>query len=220
MRPSSDKIRTKIWLLAFLPVVLAAVRIQYAPIAFMLLGLFFLRTEKKIEFGMVVVASVIVVGVFDAVTWGGELFHSYISYFRYHNAYQTLVASHTANHPGYQYLIWLAIASVGLGLLCVVLALRDVRRYGFLLALLIALLVLHSVPGHKEYRYIFLAIPLCLMIGADILAQFTMHASRKYLCAAVVFVVISVGGIFREVAVSRQDVPGAFWAKISSDRLH
>ncbi len=195
--PSWDKTRIKIWLLAFLPVVLAAVRIQYTPIAFMLLGLFFLRTERKIEFGMVVVASVLMVGVFDAVTWGGELFHSYISYFRYHNAYQTLVASHTANYPGYQYLIWLAIASVGLGLLCVALALRDVRRYGFLLALLIALVVLHSVPGHKEYRYIFLALPLCLMIGADIVAQFTM--SRKYLCAAVVFVVVSVGGFLERL---------------------
>ncbi|MCY3680016.1 MAG: hypothetical protein OXH16_01370 [Gemmatimonadetes bacterium] len=197
MRPSSDKIRTKIWLLAFLPVMLAALRIQYAPIAFMLLGLFFLRTEKKMAFGVVVVTSVIAVGVFDALTWGGGLFHSYISYFRYHNAYQTLVVSHIAKHPGYQYLIWLAIASVGLGLLCVVLALRDVRRYGFLLVLLIALVVLHSVPGHKEYRYIFLAIPLFLMIGADIVAQFAMN--RKYLCAAVVFVVVSVGGILERL---------------------
>ena len=213
MSPASDRNRIKIWLLAFLPVVLAAVRIQYAPIAFILLGLFFLRTEKKVAFGIVVVASVIVVGVFDAVTWGGGLFHSYISYFRYQNTYQTLVASNIANHPGYQYLIWLAIASVGLGLLCVVLALRDVRRYGFLLVLLIALLILHSVPGHKEYRYIFLAIPLYFMIGADILAQFAMHANRKYLCAAVVFVVVSVGGILERLPYQDRMYPAFFGQK-------
>ena len=213
MRPSSDKIRTKIWLLAFLPVLLAALRIQYAPIAFVLLGLFFLRTEKKVAFGIVVVASVIVVGVFDAATWGGELFHSYISYFRYQNTYQTLVASNITNHPGYQYLIWLAIASVGLGLLYVVLALRDVRRYGFLLALLVALVVLHSVPGHKEYRYIFLAIPLYFMIGADILAQLAMRASRKYLCAAVVFVVVSVGGILERLPYQDRMYPAFFGQK-------
>ena len=97
------------------------------------------------------------------------------------------------------------------GLLCVVLALRDVRRYGFLLVLLIALLILHSVPGHKEYRYIFLVIPLFLMIGADILAQLTM--SRKYLCAAVVFVVVSVGGILERLPYQDRMYPAFFGQK-------
>ena len=49
-------------------------------------------------------------------------------------------------------------------------ALRDVRRYGLLLGLIVLTLVVHSAQPHKEYRFIFAVIPLWLLIGADVTA--------------------------------------------------
>ena len=195
MRPAPDKPRGETWLAVFLLVMVVALRIQYAPVAFMLLGLFFLRTAKKIQFVIAAAVFAAGVGVFDAVTWDGGLFHSYVNYLRYHQAWQGL---DTVSYPLYQYVVWLALASMGSGLLCLALALRDVRRYGFLLGLILVALLVHSVPDHKEYRYIFLVIPLVIMIGADVLAQFAIRTGdprRLPGLAAVVFTVFSVGGI-------------------------
>ena len=56
---------------------------------------------------------------------------------------------------------------MGLVALCV-LALPDLRRYGFLLTLIALTLLIHSTQSHKEYRFIFVVIPLWLLIGADL----------------------------------------------------
>ena len=195
MRPIPDKPRGEIWLAVFLLVMVTALRIQYAPVAFILLGLFFLHTKKKMQFALVTVAFVAAVGVFDAVSWNSGFFHSYTNYLRYHQAWQGLDVAH---HPLYQHLIWLALASMGLGLLTVALSLRDVRRYGFLLGLILVALLVHSIPDHKEYRYIFLVVPLILMMGADVLAQFATRTSKpRWLLgsAAVIFTMVSLGGI-------------------------
>ena len=193
IRPMRDK--REIWLAVFLLVMVTALRIQYAPVAFILLGLVFFLTKKKTLFALAVTVFVVAVGVFDAVTWDGGFFHSYINYLRYHQAWQGLDVAH---HPFYQHLVWLALASMGLVLLGLVLSLVDVRRYGFLLGLVLVTLLVHSVPDHKEYRYVFFVIPLILMIGADVLARVATRISTpRWLLGsvAVIFAMVSLGGV-------------------------
>ena len=199
IRSTPDKPRREIWLAVFLLVMVTALRIQYAPVTFVLLGLFFFRTKEKTQFALAVTVFVVAVGVFDAVTWNSGLFHSYINYLRYHQAWQGLDVGH---HPLYQHLVWLALASMGLVLLSLTLSLMDVRRYGFLLGLVMVTLLVHSLPDHKEYRYIFLVIPLILMIGADVLARFaTRIGNPRWLLGsvAVIFTMVSLGGVLENL---------------------
>ena len=73
--------------------------------------------------------------------------------------------------PVYQLPWWLMLAGGGLSVLCLAGALRSPRRYGLLLGLIALVLVTHSVPAHKEYRFIFAVIPLWLLLGADLAAR-------------------------------------------------
>ena len=66
---------------------------------------------------------------------------------------------------------------MGLVALCV-LALPDLRRYGFLMALIALTLLIHSAQSHKEYRFIFVVIPLWLLISADFVVWFASRASK------------------------------------------
>ena len=82
VRSAVDRAGT-VYLMALVAVLMAAVRLQYAPIALLLLGVFFLRTEKKVHLAVAAVAFLLAVGVFDAMTWDGGLFHSYVTNIRF-----------------------------------------------------------------------------------------------------------------------------------------
>ena len=178
-------------------VLTAAVRLQYAPIALLLLGVFFFRTEKKVPLAVAAGVFLLAVGVFDAMTWDGGLFHSYIANIRFNLIVDQGRAGET---PGYQFLWWLLLASVGLGALSMVIALRDLRRYGFLLAMVGLVLLIHSVSAHKEYRFVFAVVPLWLVIGADVVARFGV---RVWGLTGVLFAAVSIGGVLN--ALPSQD---------------
>ncbi len=173
VRPASDKLRV-VLAVAVLAVLVAAIRVQYAPLALIVLGLFFLRTEKKMQLALAAVTVFVAVGVFDAITWDGGLFHSYIVNIRVNLVLGDLRAGES---PAWQFLYWLLIASMGLVALCV-LALPDLRRYGLLLTLIALTLLIHSAQSHKEYRFIFVVIPLWLLISADFVVWFASRASE------------------------------------------
>ena len=67
VRPAADR-----------PVLVTAIRMHYAPAALILLGLFFLRSGRKLMLVLAVGALIVGVGVFDAATWNGGLLHSYV----------------------------------------------------------------------------------------------------------------------------------------------
>ncbi len=180
-----------VWLMALVAVLAAAIRVQYAPIALLLLGVFFLRTEKKVQLLVAAGAFLLAVGVFDAMTWDGGLFHSYVANIRFNLIFDQ---GRAGESPGYQFLWWLLLASVGLGALCVVVALRDVRRYGFVLAMVALVLLIHSVQAHKEYRFVFAVVPLWLLLGADVVARFGGHV-RVWGLVGGLFAAISIGGV-------------------------
>ena len=198
VRSSVDRVRM-VWVMALVAVLTAAVRLQYAPIALLLLGVFFLRTEKKIQLVVASIAFLLAVGVFDAKTWDGGLFHSYITNIRFNLVVDEGRAGET---PGYQFLWWLVLASVGLSALCMVIALRDLRRYGFVLAMVGLVLLIHSVQAHKEYRFVFAVIPLWLVIGADVVARASGN-TRVWVLVGGLFAAVSLGGILN--ALPSQD---------------
>ena len=199
VRSAPDKLRV-VLTVAVLAVLVAAVRVQYAPLALLVLGLFFLRTEKKMQLALAAVTVFVAVGIFDVITWDGGLFHSYVVNIRVNLALGDLRAGES---PAWQFLYWLLIASMGLVALCV-LALPDLRRYGFLLMLIALMLLIHSAQSHKEYRFIFVVIPLWLLISADFVVWFASRASAgrsrmllgpTSLVLAASFAAVSLAGI-------------------------
>jgi len=209
-RPSVDNART-VWTAAFLACLTAAIRLQYAPLALVLLGVVFLRTEKRIQLTLAAAGIAFAFGLFDAVTWDGGLFHSYLTNLRFNLIMGPMRAGES---PAYQFLSWLAIAGLGLSLLCLAAALRRVRRYGILLALVALVLLLHSLQAHKEYRFIFAVIPLWLLVGADLAARLAARGegSRRLAGLATAgFAAVSLAGILN--ALPYQDRVYRAWSK-------
>ena len=166
-RPALDNTRV-LGHAALLAVLVAAIRLQYAPLALALLGIVFLRTGKKLPLALMASMLFLAVGVFDALTWNSGLFHSYLTNLRFNLIIGEMRGGES---PAHQFLWWLTLAGGGLGVLCLALALGSWRRYGLLLALSVLLLLTHSLQAHKEYRFIFAIIPLWLLIGADLLVR-------------------------------------------------
>ncbi|MDE2667808.1 MAG: hypothetical protein OXI69_16820 [Acidobacteriota bacterium] len=194
VRPSVEDART-VWTAAFLACITAAIRLQYAPIALLLLGIVFLRTGKRMQLILAGAGFTAAFGLLDAVTWDGGLFHSYVTNIRYN---LILGSMRTGESPAYQYLIWLTLSGLGLSVLCVAAAFRHLRRYGFLLGLIALVLLVHSLQAHKEYRFIFAVIPLWLLTGADLTAGLAVDGNklrRLAGLAAAGFAALSLAGI-------------------------
>ena len=81
--------------------------------------------------------------------------------------------------PPYPYLWWLTLGGGGLSVLSLALALVVPRRYGLLLALIAIALLAHSLQAHKEYRFVFVVIPLWLLTGADLATRAVAWASAR-----------------------------------------
>ena len=197
VRPSPSRPRV-VWSVAFFAVLAAAVRIQYAPLPLALLGLFLLRLEKGAKAQLALAAGVffLAVGVFDAVTWDAGLFHSFRSYLAFNLTVDREAAG--AARPVHEYFWWLLFTGGGLSALGIAAALRDPRRYGFLLLLIALLLFTHSAQAHKDYRYVFAFMPLWLLVGAGVVAQLAARTGRPiqvYGLAGAVFATVSLAGI-------------------------
>ena len=209
-RPSLDD-RRAVWTAAFLAVLTAAIRLHYAPLALVLLGVVFLRTGKKIQLTLASAGFTLAFGLFDAVTWDGGLFHSYVTNIRFNLILGPMRAGESS---AWQFLLWLTLASLGLIVLCLAAALRHLRRYGLLLGLIALVLLAHSVQAHKEYRFIFAVIPLWLLIGADLAARLAAQGDgpRRFAGFATAgFAAVSWAGILN--GLPYQDRVYRAWSK-------
>ena len=205
VRPAVDR-RRVVWQAAMLAVLAVAIRLQYALPALLLLGIVFLRIQRKLLLVLAATGLLLAVGMFDALTWDGRLFHSYVTNLRFNLILGPVRANES---PSWQFLWWLVLASGGLSALCLLSALRWARRYALVLALITLVLLSHSLSSHKEYRFIFAVIPLWLLIGGDLLVRFAARvASRRPApdrsrwvggATAILFVAVSAGGLLNEL---------------------
>ena len=204
---------------AALAVLAAAIRLQYAPVALLLLGIVFLRTRLKLLLLAAAAVAFCAVGVFDALTWDGGLFHSYVTNVRFN---LILGEMRSGESPAYQFLWWLTLAGGGLSVLSLAGALRSPRRYALLLAVIALVLLSHSLQAHKEYRFVFAVIPLWLLIGADLVVRVQRwitgrraagaHAARwTFGLAAGIFAAVSLAGMLN--ALPYQERVSQAWSR-------
>ena len=204
VRPAAAARVQALWPAALLAVLATAIRVQYAPLALVLLAIVLARTGRPMRLVLAAAAFTLVVGVFDGVTWDGGLFHSYLTNVRYNLLLGTLRAGES---PPWQYLAWLGLAGAGLSAACGVAALMRPRRYGFVLALIALVLVVHSMQSHKEYRFVFVVVPLWLLIGADLVARAAAGVRREAwirACAAGLLAAVSAAGILNALPWQQQ----------------
>ena len=192
VRPAADASRSA-WQGAVLAVLASAIRVQYAPLALALLAVLAVRIGKRTRLVAAAAACALAVGAFDAVTWDGGLFHSYITNVRINLA---LAEVRVGESPIHQYLEWLMVAGGGLSALAAGAAVFRPRRYAFLLALTALAVAAHSLQAHKEYRFVFAVIPIWLLVATDVWARLASASRGRHLgmLAASAFVAVSIAG--------------------------
>ena len=155
--------------MALLAVLIAAVRVQYAPLAGLILLMEFARCAPRARAALFAsgLIGVFAVGLFEKLTWGGW-FHSYMV-----NVRMNLIvgAARGGETTFWQFPIWLALASCGLALLALASGVMQWRRRGWILLLSLVVLLPHMTQNHREYRFVFAAIPLWLLLLADFSAR-------------------------------------------------
>jgi hypothetical protein len=132
------------------------------------------------------------------VTWGSW-------FVSYHHAYLFNVTHGIAKTFGVsgrrEFLVQLRDASVGLFPLAALLSLGFARRLGILIAWIVLVVGMHTVIAHKEYRYIFAAIPVLLVLAAAVTTLLagrfltSPRAKLAHRAAIGVFALASLAGI-------------------------
>ncbi|MDE0225575.1 MAG: hypothetical protein OXP28_10605 [Gammaproteobacteria bacterium] len=189
----------------------AAIRLQYAPVAVVLFAIVLLRSKPRSALLLAAGALVLAVGAFDAATWDAGLFHSYVTNIRFNLAIDPLRAGES---PAWQYVAWLVTAHGGLSVLCVIAAAFAPRRYALLLALVALIVGIHSLQAHKEYRFVFAAVPLLMMIGADLAVRLHRRGGWGHagaFAAGAAFACVSAAGILN--ALPNQESVYRAWSK-------
>ena len=179
-------------------------RFQYLPFAAVILLFVFFRAEQRhTRLAMLITFAfgVFAVGMFDFVTWGGFL-QSYIVNFKTNLVLNTGRAGESLRLI---VLFWFIIASGGIFVIALLSCLSYKRR-GFCLLLLLAVILPHLFPNHREYRFFFVLIPVWLMLFADVMAVgmriFIKDGEPKrwrLITGFVATVVVSLSGILNAI---------------------
>lgn len=159
----------RVLVIAVLSTLALATRMQLGPViaVALLVLLIALPAAQRKYLILGGLGTVVAVGALDYLTWG----YWWASYYNnvFYNVFQNISSTLFGVTPFYQYLWLLVISTLGLFYGVVATALYHWKRYGFLLALLAIIIVIHSFIGHKEYRFIFTVIPIWLIIAADLI---------------------------------------------------
>ncbi len=157
-----------------------ALRLQYAPVVLLIIGIaipwegFAIAQHKRWSLGQffaaaaAFVAVIAFVGWLDDYTWG-SYFASYYNNYLYNKVYG--ISSLFGKDPAWAYLADLAMYSGGVFWIAIAtIAFQSKNKLWpkpwLLLAMLGAVIVPHSLIAHKEYRFIFAAVPLGLLLSA------------------------------------------------------
>lgn len=142
----------------------AAVRMHYLPVAALAwLACAAARDRKWAAASLAGAgAALLLVGLLETLTWGSP-FHSYRAIYVYN---RELDLEREAQGLFF-YLPRLLFATAGLALAALYALARHPRRHLFALLAGLAVLALHMAQPHKEFRFVFVLIPLALLVAAD-----------------------------------------------------
>ena len=157
-------------------------RVQLLPVIG-LVALVFARQHAPrswIAPALAALAVLLTSGLLDWITWGAPFQSLWMNFI------VNLVedkASHYGTSPIFGYALLLANAWTGAIVIVVGLALFGMRRSPLAAALALTIIVLHSLIGHKEYRFIYPALPFIFtLVGigtADLVARLTAGRGRR-----------------------------------------
>jgi phosphatidylinositol glycan class B len=147
-------------------------RLQYAPAVAVVAvaACFFWPWRLVVMAAAGGVAMLLTAGLVDGITWGVPFVSFYHNYL-YNKVYGLSSIIWGAQSPWF-YLQHLAPQSGGLFLVAIIYGvLRPGRKPWLMLALVVSLLLPHSLIAHKEYRFIFAIVPFCLVLSAIALSD-------------------------------------------------
>ena len=147
-----------------------ALRPQYAiaAAAVWIYALFIWRRQFALLLSVSCLAIPLVAGLLDWWFWGAP-FVSYFNYFLFNSNYG--ISQLFGDEPIYWYAYRLTLASLGLYPLAIACGVLVWRRSWPLLLLIGCVLIPHSLIGHKEDRFVFLAILPLLPMLADMIVN-------------------------------------------------
>jgi phosphatidylinositol glycan class B len=141
-------------------------RMQYAPVLALMLLLTFFRWPRIRSFICVGIYAVVLLlaGLLDYITWG-SFFASYSNTILF-MAMRDVGVLFGPSRPLFWHIERLLSTSGGLLLAAFAVSCYFFRRFWLPTTAIAVVLVLHSFSPSKEYRYIFAAVPLMLIVAA------------------------------------------------------
>jgi hypothetical protein len=171
-----------------------ALRVQYLP-AVLVLAAYALGRCSRRQVALALAGSSAVIaaaGYVDYLTWG-EMFASYYNNYLFNVVYG--VSASFGAQPSSYYIMALLAGSAGLFAVAAVAGLTQIRKTWLVLAVLASVLIPHTLLAHKEYRFVFAAIPLFLMVAAVGLGAVRTPRPALPWCALVVVGAVSAAGL-------------------------
>lgn len=181
-----------------------AIRLQLFPVTILLLALAAVSFNRQqlLQGGAAFISVVVFAGLVDYLTWG-QWFISYYNTFLFQWVYKvsTLFG---VQEPTY-FVTTLFSNSVGVLPLAFLAGFFFWRRLWILILMVLVEIGMHSLAQHKDYRYIFVTVPLLLIIYAGVITLFTelIDQGRMRLIPVTILslmmLVISVAGFFNKL---------------------
>jgi len=146
-----------------------AIRIHYLPVVAVFAIATFIALDKtgRRTFGLALVATVLAVGIFEKITLGG-FYTSYLNYYAINQSYSMNAA--VGESSTMHYLLYLGFSSLFVFWVLFVAGITAWKKTGLLVIYVTAVLLPHLLLPIKTHlvsmRFIFLAVPLLLIIGA------------------------------------------------------
>jgi hypothetical protein len=156
-----------------------------------------------------------VAGYIDYVTWG-SFFASFYNTYLFNTVYN--VSKLFGTEPFYHFPKSLTFASMGLFAITGVLSCFKMSKVWLLLAVLASVIIPHSLIAHKEYRFVFVTIPIFLTLLAILISEYgSSHKGRITYASIGIVCLISSLGLFGKLPfqqkVGYRDSKGSLLAK-------
>lgn len=166
-------------------------------VCFITAGSFFRnRKDSIMKYSMGFFVIIAIAGFIDFLTWGIP----FLSYYNYYMFQQTRgIASIFGIQPFYYYFIALGLDSAGIFAVCLLFSLKKFSEKWVLIGPIFLILLAHSVIPHKDYRFIFAAIPLLAIsmsiYGIEIISKIESIPFQKAAYGLFFIIVMATSGL-------------------------